>query len=57
MIVHSAQVYMQIITTAGQWFILQLLHRQTDQISKEDLTSLGQNDDHFWILFRWLYWK
>lgn len=53
MIVHSAQVYMQIITTTGQCFILKLqLYRQTDQICKEDLDSLDQNDDHFWILFR-----
>lgn len=27
-----------------------LLCRQTDQICKEDLASLGLNDDHFWIL-------
>lgn len=50
--VHSAQVYMQIVTTSGQYFILQLLYRQTDQICKEDLASFGQNDDQFWILFR-----
>lgn len=40
MIVHSAQVSMQIVTTTGQCFILLLLYRQTDQICKEDLTSL-----------------